>query len=114
VTVGRYKKFLHKVGRHGSAGWDHPDMPAGHAHQPPPGSLPVPGYYEDPAFDDHPAAGVSWWSAYAFARSEGKRLPSSGPSKSWSKRCGEPLAPPRFRPPYVRNHCYAAAHSGTS
>ena len=31
-----------------------------------------------------------------------------------SKRFGEPLAPPRFRPPYVRNHCYAAAHSGTS
>ena len=22
----------------------------------------------------------------------------------------EPLAPPRIRPPYVRNHCYAAAH----
>ena len=77
VTVGRYKKFLHEVGRHGSAGWDHPDMPAGYAHQPRPGSLPVPGYYEDPAFDDHPAVGVSWWSAYAFARSEGKRLPSS-------------------------------------
>ena len=77
VTVGRYKKFLHEVGRHGSAGWDHPDMPAGYAHQPRPDSLPVPGYYEDPAFDDHPAVGVSWWSAYAFARSEGKRLPSS-------------------------------------
>ena len=38
----------------------------------------------------------------------------SRPSKSRSKRFGEPLAPPRFRPPYVRNHCYAAAHSGTS
>ena len=35
-------------------------------------------------------------------------------STIWSKRCGEPLAPPRFRPPYVHNHCYAAAHSGTS
>ena len=29
------------------------------------------------------------------------------------KRYGEPLAPPRFRPPYVRNQCYAGAHSGT-
>ena len=34
--------------------------------------------------------------------------------KSESKRFGEPLAPPRIRPPYVRNHCYAATHSGTS
>jgi hypothetical protein len=38
----------------------------------------------------------------------------SGASKAQSQRFGEPLAPPRFRPPYVRNHCYAAAHSGTS
>ena len=37
-----------------------------------------------------------------------------GPSKSRSKRFGEPLAPARFRPPYVRNHCYAGAHSGTT
>ena len=35
------------------------------------------------------------------------------PSKSRSERFGEPLAPARFRPPYVRNHCYAGAHSGT-
>jgi hypothetical protein len=39
---------------------------------------------------------------------------NGGPSKSRSKRFGEPLAPRRFCPPYVRNHCYAAAHSGTS
>ena len=31
-----------------------------------------------------------------------------------SERFGEPLAPAGFRPPYVRNHCYAAAHGGTS
>jgi hypothetical protein len=30
------------------------------------------------------------------------------------KRFGEPLVPAGFRPPYVRNHCYAAAHGGTS
>jgi hypothetical protein len=77
VTVGRYKRFLRAAGQHGSAGWDHPDMPAGHTHDPRPGRLPVPSYYQDPAYDDHPAVAVSWWSAYAFARSEGKRLPSS-------------------------------------
>jgi hypothetical protein len=32
-----------------------------------------------------------------------------GPLKSGSKRFGEPLAPAGFRPPYVRNHCRAAA-----
>jgi formylglycine-generating enzyme required for sulfatase activity len=37
----------------------------------------VPSYYQDPAYDSHPAVAVSWWSAYAFARSEGKRLPTS-------------------------------------
>jgi Sulfatase-modifying factor enzyme 1 len=77
VTVGRYKQFLHAASRHGSAGWDHPDMPAGHSHQPRPGRLPVPAYYDDPAYEQHPAVAVSWWSAYAFARSEGKRLPTS-------------------------------------
>jgi energy-coupling factor transporter ATP-binding protein EcfA2 len=77
VTVGQYNKFLHAVSQHGSARWDHPGMPAGHSHQPRHDRLPVPGYYQDPAYDHHPAVAVSWWSAYAFARSEGKRLPSS-------------------------------------
>ena len=39
--------------------------------------LRVPGYYDDPAYADHPAIAVNWWSAYAFARFEGKRLPTS-------------------------------------
>ena len=77
VTVGRYKRFLDAVERRGSAGWDHPDMPEGHTHQPRKDRLPVPGYYDDPAYDGHPAVAVSWWSAYAFARYEGRRLPSS-------------------------------------
>jgi hypothetical protein len=77
VTVGRYKRFLDTVSRRGSAGWDHPGMPAGHTHQPRPDRLPVPSYYEDPAYDGHPAVAVTWWSAYALARSEGKRLPAS-------------------------------------
>jgi len=77
ITVGQYKRFLHAAGRRGSAQWDHPDMPAGHAHQPRQDRLPVPSYYEDPAYERHPAVAVSWWSAYAFARSAGKRLPTS-------------------------------------
>jgi hypothetical protein len=53
-------------------------------------------------------------SSVIFWEPGGLFTAASGPSKSWSKRCGEPLAPPRFRPPCVRNHCYAGAHSGTS
>ena len=77
VTVGRYKRFLDRVEQRGYAGWDHPDMPEGHTHQPRKDRLPVPGYYDDPAYDSHPAVAVTWWSAYAFARYEGRRLPSS-------------------------------------
>ena len=52
-------------------------MPPGTPTSPASDRLPVPGYYDDPAYDNHPAVAVSWWSAYAFARYEGKRLPSS-------------------------------------
>jgi len=59
------------------ARWDHPGTPAGHTHQPRPGQLPVPGYYHDPAYDQHPAVAITWWSAWAFARSQSKRLPTA-------------------------------------
>jgi len=52
-------------------------MPGGHAHQSCQDRLPVPAYYEDPEYDSYPAAAVSWWSAYAFARFDEKRLPTS-------------------------------------
>lgn len=77
VTVGRYKKFMAAVARDGSTRWDHPAMPAGYTHEPWRERLRVPGYYDDPAYDGHPAVAVNWWSAYAFARFEGKRLPTS-------------------------------------
>ncbi len=38
---------------------------------------PRPRYYDDPAHQMRPAVAVTWWSAYAFARFEGKRLPTS-------------------------------------
>ena len=77
VTVGRYKEFLAAVARDGSGRWDHPAMPAGYTHEPWRERLRVPGYYDDPAYDDYPAVAINWWSAYAFARFEGKRLPTS-------------------------------------
>jgi formylglycine-generating enzyme required for sulfatase activity/energy-coupling factor transporter ATP-binding protein EcfA2 len=77
VTVGRYKQFLVAVARDGSALWDHPATPGGQAHQPWRDRLRIPDYYDDPAYDNHPAIAVSWWSAYAFARFDGKRLPTS-------------------------------------
>jgi formylglycine-generating enzyme required for sulfatase activity len=77
VTVARYKRFVEAVARDGSAQWDHPDMPAGQAHEPWRDRLRVPGYYDDPAYENHPAIAVNWWNAYAFARFEGKRLPTS-------------------------------------
>jgi formylglycine-generating enzyme required for sulfatase activity len=77
VTVARYKRFLDAVARHGSAQWDHPAMPADYTHKPWHERLRIPSYYDDPAYDNHPAIVVNWWSAYAFARFEGKRLPTS-------------------------------------
>jgi hypothetical protein len=77
VTVGRYKEFLEAVRDGGSARWDHPAMPAGYSHEPWRERLRVPGYYDDPAYGNHPAIAVNWWSAYAFARFDGKRLPTS-------------------------------------
>ncbi len=77
VTVARYKRFLEAVARHGSGQWDHPAMPSGFAHQPWHERLRVPGYYDDPAYEYHPAIAINWWSGYAFARFEGKRLPTS-------------------------------------
>ena len=76
VTVGRYKEFLAAVARDGSGRWDHPAMPAGYTHEPWRERLRVPGY-DDPAYDGYPAVAVNWWSAYAFACFEGKRLPTS-------------------------------------
>ncbi len=77
VTVARYKRFLEAIGRGGSARWDHPAMPAGYTHRPWQERLRISDYYENPSYDDHPAIAINWWSAYSFARFEGKRLPTS-------------------------------------
>ena len=77
VTVGRYKRFLDAVSERGPGEWDHPAMPAGFTPQPWQDRLRVPSYYQDAAYEQYPAIAVNWWSAYAFARFESKRLPTS-------------------------------------
>ncbi|WP_045875777.1 SUMF1/EgtB/PvdO family nonheme iron enzyme [Pseudofrankia sp. DC12] len=74
VTVGRYKRFLAAIEQDGCAAFDHPDVPAEHTHAPWAERLRNPDYFTDPRYDDHPVNCVNWWSAYAFARFEGKRL----------------------------------------
>ncbi|MDQ0787189.1 SUMF1/EgtB/PvdO family nonheme iron enzyme [Streptomyces sp. B3I8] len=77
VTAARYRRFLEALEADGTSQWDHPDQPADVTHRPWTDRLRHPDYYENPRFDDHPAICVSWWSAYAFAAFEGKRLPTS-------------------------------------
>lgn len=77
VTVARYRRFLASLDGDGTSRWDHPDQPASVTHRPWTDRLRHPDYYDDPRYDDHPAICVSWWSAYAFAAFEGKRLPTS-------------------------------------
>src|SRR5262249_54415559 len=77
VTVARYRRFLDAIAEGGSGEWDHPDMPDIVTHQPWTERLRLQDYYTDPRYDEYPAICVNWWSAYAFARFEGKRLPTA-------------------------------------
>ncbi|WAX78277.1 SUMF1/EgtB/PvdO family nonheme iron enzyme [Streptomyces sp. KMM 9044] len=77
VTVARYRRFLDALEADGTSQWDHPDQPAHVTHRPWTDRLRHPDYYENPRYSDHPAVCVNWWSAYAFAAFEGKRLPTS-------------------------------------
>lgn len=77
VTVARYRRFLDALEADGTSRWDHPDQPAHVTHHPWTDRLRHSDYYESPRYADHPAICVNWWSAYAFAAFEGKRLPTS-------------------------------------
>ena len=77
VTVARYRRFLEAINTDGTSAWDHPEQPAVVTHHPWTDRLRNPDYYRDPRYDSHPAVCVNWWSAYAFAAFEGKRLPTS-------------------------------------
>jgi hypothetical protein len=77
VTVRRYQRFLEAVAQHGSAAWDHPAKPAEYSHEPWYARLRYPDLYDNPRYAEHPAVCINWWSAFAFARFEGKRLPTA-------------------------------------
>lgn len=77
VTVARYRRFLDALDADGTSQWDHPDQPDHITHLPSTDRLRQPDYYENPRYDAHPAVCVGWWSAYAFAAFEGKRLPTA-------------------------------------
>ncbi|MFI5797260.1 formylglycine-generating enzyme family protein [Streptomyces sp. NPDC051677] len=77
VTVARYRRFLNALDPDGTSQWDHPDQPADVTHRPWTDRLRQPDYYDNPRYDAHLAICVNWWSAYAFAAFEGKRLPTS-------------------------------------
>ncbi|MEV6151262.1 SUMF1/EgtB/PvdO family nonheme iron enzyme [Nonomuraea sp. NPDC052129] len=77
VTVGRYNRFLEAVRQHGSEEWDHPAKPPESSHEPWQERLRIPDYFTDPAYENLPAVCVNYWSAFAFARFEGKRLPTA-------------------------------------
>lgn len=77
VTVARYRRFLNALEADGTSRWDHPDQPAHVTHRPWTDRLRYHDYYENPYYDNHPAICVNWWSAYAFAAFEGKRLPTA-------------------------------------
>lgn len=77
VTVSRYRRFLDALRPDGTSAWDHPDQPDHVNHTPWTDRLREPDYYRNPRYDSHPAVCVNWWSAYAFAAFEGKRLPTA-------------------------------------
>ncbi|MFD4828763.1 SUMF1/EgtB/PvdO family nonheme iron enzyme [Streptomyces uncialis] len=77
VTVARYRRFLGALNEDGTSRWDHADQPDGITHTPWTERLRVADYYGDDRHDDLPAVCVNWWSAYAFAAFEGKRLPTA-------------------------------------
>ncbi|MEU6218931.1 SUMF1/EgtB/PvdO family nonheme iron enzyme [Streptomyces sp. NPDC047022] len=77
VTVARYRRFLDALDANGTSQWDHPDQASSITHRPWTDRLRPADYYGNPRYDSHPAICVNWWSAYAFATFEGKRLAAS-------------------------------------
>ncbi|MFJ9028069.1 SUMF1/EgtB/PvdO family nonheme iron enzyme [Streptomyces sp. NPDC102274] len=77
VTVSRYRRFLDVLLPDGTSPWDHPEQPANVTHVPWTDRLREADYYVNPRYGSYPATCVSWWSAFAFAAFEGKRLPTA-------------------------------------
>lgn len=77
VTVKRYRRFLEALRPDGTSPWDHPEQPDNITHFPWAERLRAPDFYSAAEYDEHPATCVNWWSAFAFAAFEGKRLPTA-------------------------------------
>ncbi|MEU2867067.1 formylglycine-generating enzyme family protein [Streptomyces mirabilis] len=105
VTVARYRCFLDALDADGRSQWDHPDQPADVTHRPWTDRLRRPDYYENPRYDAHPAICVNWWSAYAFAAFEGKRLPTSLEWEAAARGTDGRLSPWGDTPDSVRVNC---------
>ncbi len=75
TTNADYARFLAAVERQGDAAWAHPEQPkqddgSAKSH--------VPANWSEAAFNrpEQPVVGIDWWSAYAYARWAGGRLPT--------------------------------------
>lgn len=70
VSNTQYARFLAHVQTSGDHSLCHPDEPGDKDH--------TPAYWSEPKFNDpsQPVVGIDWYDAYAYARWQGKRLPT--------------------------------------
>ena len=77
VTVKEYNDFLDYANKNDVSCFQHPQQPADISHLPKYNKLKIADYYSNPEYESFPAVCISWWSAYAFAKYAGKRLPTA-------------------------------------
>jgi formylglycine-generating enzyme required for sulfatase activity len=78
VTNAQYDEFVRIVeSSEERTSWEHPDQSPGKSHRR--------NTWDDPRFaPDHPVTGINWYDAYAYARWQGKTLPTE---QEWEKAC---------------------------